>query len=53
MADNKELEKKNSAQAEELDFDDLEKVSGGSLRDVPKRSTGDVSSGTKSKLRGN
>ncbi len=53
MADNKDTEKKVSAQAEELDFDDLEKISGGSLKDLPKVKTNSISDDTKSKLRGN
>jgi hypothetical protein len=39
-------EKNQEVQKEELDLDDLEEVSGGSMRDVVKKPTTDISDNT-------
>lgn len=49
MADNKDKRKAEET-TKKVNLEDLDKVTGGSLKDVSKKSTSSISSNTKSKL---
>ena len=50
MADEKKIVQAEVEESKELDLDELEEVTGGALRDAPRKKTSSISSGTRSSI---